>query len=368
MTMTARSRACDPCLRRVWLLNRMSSHLELERARLFDALDCFDNEMMCTYGGGRREEIYRNWLEFDADAARTVCTEAGVEPVCRCDPEFPENLHGQRHPPTVLHVRGRIDLLVHSSDLPPVAIVGSRRASQYAREVATALARDLAACGIPIVSGLAPGVDTAAHLGAVDQAGSTIAVLPAGSERAYPASQRQLHRRIAAEGVVISEMPPGTAIRRWMFPARNRVIAGIAAMTVIVEAGEHSGSLTTVEVAHRLRRTVGAVPGQVSSPLAAGPNALLANGGAVVVRDAQDVVDWLKEIYELPDGIEVEDGRPEPDPEQRALLLAIASGADTLGTLQDAGFSLQDVLTGTAALELSGHVRHGPGGRFVVVL
>ena len=170
-------------------------------------------------------------------------------------------------------------------------MVGARRASSYGRDVARQLGRDLAAAGLVVVSGLAFGVDACAHRGALET-GRTVAVLGCGADVAYPAAHRSLWRRVQENGLVLSELPPGTGAWRWSFPARNRVMAALAGMTVVVEAAERSGSLITADLAADLGRDLGAVPGPVNSRVSAGPNNLLA-GGACLVRDAQDVLDAM---------------------------------------------------------------------------
>ena len=173
-----------------------------------------------------------------------------------------------------------------------VTVVGSRRAGAYGRDVAHELSRLLGSSGITVISGLALGVDSAAHEGALAGAGETVAVLGTGAERSYPRSRRHLYERIRAQGLVLSELPPGSPTFRWMFPARNRVMAALAGITVVVEAAERSGSLITAEMALDAGRQVGAVPGPVTSWRSSGTNKLLADGAAVV-RDAQDVLDLL---------------------------------------------------------------------------
>ena len=172
-----------------------------------------------------------------------------------------------------------------------MTIVGARRATSYGREIARELGRELAAAGMVVVSGLAFGIDGCAHRGALD-AGRTIAVLGCGPDVAYPRSHRSLWRRICEEGLVVSELPPGAAPWRWTFPARNRIMAALAGMTVVVEAASRSGSLITTDLAADLGRDLGAVPGPVTSRASAGPNGLLA-AGARLVRDAQDVLDAM---------------------------------------------------------------------------
>jgi DNA processing protein len=215
---------------------------------------------------------------------------------------------------------------------------------------------------VTVVSGLALGVDGSAHDGALDAGGRTVAVLAGGADRPYPASRRRTYARIVEVGAVISELPPGTCCWRWAFPARNRVIAGLAAVCVVVEAGERSGSLITTGIAEDLGRDVAAVPGQVTSSLAAGPNALI-QAGAHLVRDAGDVLDLLFGAGASPQPRH--DPRDDLPAELRAVLDAIGSGRDTVGALVAGGFELGAALEALSELELLGHVRRAPGGRFV---
>ena len=193
--------------------------------------------------------------------------------------------------PWALIARGDPALLGQLEPERAVTIVGARRATSYGREVARELGRELAAAGMVVVSGLAFGVDGCAHRGAID-AGRTVAVLGCGPDTAYPAAHRSLWRRISEQDLVLSEFPPGAPPWRWTFPARNRIMAALAGMTVVVEAAARSGSLITADLAMDLGRDLGAVPGPITSRASAGPNNLLA-GGACVVRDAQDVLDAM---------------------------------------------------------------------------
>ncbi len=236
--------------------------------------------------------IARELAGFDADEARDRAAAAGVELLCRCDPRYPARLLALPNAPAVLHVAGSLRALLSAVDEDPVAIVGARRASSYGTEVARSLGRQLGLCGVTVVSGMALGVDSAAHAGALEAGGLTVAVLPGSAERAYPAGRRSLHRQILAQGASVSELPPGSDAWRWTFPARNRIIAALAELTIVVEAGERSGSLVTARMAGELGRPVGAVPGRITSPLAVGPNRLLAQG-ALIVRSAQDLLDNL---------------------------------------------------------------------------
>ena len=356
------ARACPSCLQRTWLLARLAGHLEVARGSIDAVLGLDDDELIEAVAGQHRAAVTRELMGFDDRAARELCAAAGVETICRCRPSYPRRLRALDNPPAVLHVLGGVDRLLELATGDPVAIVGARCASRYGLEVAFALGRGLGAASVGVVSGMALGVDSAAHAGALQGGGATIAVLPGSAERAYPASKRSLHRRICADGVAVSELPPGTDVWRWMFPARNRLIAGLAALTIVVEAAEQSGALLTAAIARRLERPVGAVPGRVTAPLATGPHRLLATG-AVLIRDAQDALDAL-----FGAGVRgAVDPRPTLAGTERKLLGAIASCDDTSAALARAGLTVQDGLAMLASLELGGYVRREPGGRYAVM-
>ena len=173
---------------------------------------------------------------------------------------------------------------------PAVAIVGARACSPYGRQVARELARELAAAGLVIVSGMARGVDAEAHRGALEAGATTVAVLGCGIDRDYPAAHRALAADIAAAGLVVSEYAPGVEPAPWRFPARNRIVAGMCAATVVVEARERSGALITCDFALEEGREVFAVPGEITSSLSAGSNALLRLGATPLTR-AEDVLE-----------------------------------------------------------------------------
>jgi DNA processing protein len=173
-----------------------------------------------------------------------------------------------------------------------VAIVGARSCSPYGAQVARELAQSLAAAGLVVVSGLARGVDAEAHRGALAAGGLTVAVLGCGIDRDYPRAHAELARRIVESGVVVSEYPPGVEPSPWRFPARNRIIAGLAQATVVVEARERSGALITADFALELGREVFATPGEITSALSAGTNDLLRQG-ATPLLSAADVLTAL---------------------------------------------------------------------------
>ena len=225
---------------------------------------------------------------FDARAELARLDALGFRFLARSDPAFPPLLRAIHDPPPGLFLRGESDASLLAR--PAVAIVGARACSAYGRQVARSLGRDLAAAGLVIVSGLARGVDAEAHRGALEADGATVAVLGCGIDRDYPAAHRELARQVAASGLVVSEYAPGVEPAPWRFPARNRIVAGLCAATVVVEARERSGALITADFALEEGREVLAVPGEITSALSAGSNALL-RLGATPLTCAQDALE-----------------------------------------------------------------------------
>ena len=205
----------------------------------------------------------------------------------RRDAAFPPLLAAIHDPPPAIFLRGAApeELL----ERPAVAVVGARSCSAYGRAVARSLGRELAAAGLVVVSGMARGIDGEVHRGALE-AGETVAVLGCGIDRDYPAAHAELARRICERGLVVSEYEPGVEPAPWRFPARNRIIAGLCQATVVVEARERSGALITADFALEEGREVLAVPGEITSALSAGTNALL-RLGATPVTCAADVLE-----------------------------------------------------------------------------
>jgi DNA processing protein len=207
----------------------------------------------------------------------------------RRDPSFPSLLAAIHDPPPRLFLRGSSDVAL--LDRPAVAVVGARACSSYGRAVTRSLARDLAAAGLVVVSGMARGIDGEAHRGALDGGGPTIAVLGCGIDRDYPAAHAELARRICETGgLVVSEYEAGVEPAPWRFPARNRIIAGLCRATMVIEARERSGALITADFALEEGREVLAVPGEITSTLSKGTNALL-RIGATPVTCAGDVLE-----------------------------------------------------------------------------
>jgi DNA processing protein len=291
--------ACDACLRRALLLARLAPYIERVvtgevGSRSRELLALADEDLARAAAGAKADDLLAAAANDDPGELRRRLDAAGCWATCRHRDGYPDALHDLGgEAPAALMGLGAPTVLARLAADPGVTVVGSRRGSAYGRGVARELGRMLAAAGLPVISGMALGIDTAVHRGAFEGGGATIAVLGSGPDRAYPPSNRRLHRRIAGEGgLVISELPPGAGAFRWTFPARNRIMAALGRITVVVEAARHSGSLITVGFAQDLGREIGAVPGPVNSWLSDGANALLADG-AHPIRDAQDVLDKL---------------------------------------------------------------------------
>lgn len=354
-------------MRRSALLGWLASHIETElggRRRLPAILSLGDQALIESLSGKRRSQIERLYRGFDVRLAREGARNAALHTLCKHEHGFPAPLMEPADGPSMLYLKGERGHLDRMRSDPAVAVVGSRRASPYGLEVARSLGRELSACGVLVVSGMAFGIDSAAHEGALEGGGLTIAVLGSGADRPYPRSKRSLYEHIASSGLIVSELPPGQTPFRWCFPARNRIIAALACMTVVVEGADNSGSLITARFAADLGKEVGAVPGQITSPVASGPNGLLADG-ACFVRSAADVLDA---IYG-PGSAEARDAiakaLPELTDELRALLESVERGSDSPDAIAATPADVPEVMAGLTELELLGLVRRGLDGRYV---
>lgn len=278
----------------------------------------------------------------------------GIAPIPLCEPGYPALLWCIAEPPPVLWVRGERGLL----SKPAVAIVGSRTATPYALQVAERLAAELAGRGIVVVSGLARGVDSAAHRGCLGAGGPTVAVLGSGVDRVYPPEHDDLAARIAGTGLVASELAPGAAPLPEHFPLRNRIISGLSLATVVVEASERSGSLITARYALEQGRDVMVVPGSVLSGRNRGSHALLKDGAAVV-ESADDILQQLG-------WNQARRGGPPPDAPDEPVLAAMVPGEPCgLDELAGAtGLSGDRILARLTELELAGAVT-AAGGRYI---
>jgi DNA processing protein len=236
-----------------------------------------------------RDHAFAAFLRrFDGDAYLARLGKADVRWLGRSDAEFPALLRAIHDPPPGLFVRGAEDVELLSR--PTAAIVGARSCSPYGAQVARMLGRELAAAGLVVVSGLARGIDGQAHRGALDAGGTTVAVLGCGIDRDYPAAHTELATQIRATSLTVAEYAPGVEPAPWRFPARNRIIAGLSAATIVVEARARSGALITADLALEEGREVFAVPGEITSALSRGTNDLL-RLGATPLTAAEDVLE-----------------------------------------------------------------------------
>jgi DNA processing protein len=308
---------------------------------------------------------------FDADTDRDALIERSLEWVGQAgngiltlaDAGYPPLLLQTPDAPPLLYLKGNAALLAR----PAVAIVGSRNATAQGLANAEQFAKTLADAGVTIVSGMALGIDAAAHLGALAGTGSTIAVIGTGADSVYPAKNRDLAHRIAAGGLILSEFPLGTKPLSANFPRRNRIIAGLTQGTLVVEAAVQSGSLITARLAGDLGREVLAIPGSIHSPQSRGCHALIKQG-AKLVESAQDVLDELRLVSpageDLTRSAEVGDFSAAAD-EQDPLLLALGGdpvSQDVLATRT--GLGADAVMIRLTELELTGRVARLPGGRW----
>ncbi|HUQ91524.1 MAG TPA: DNA-processing protein DprA [Bryobacteraceae bacterium] len=238
--------------------------------------------------GSTAQSILSGCTFEDAATQHHKMLSAGAILIALNDPLYPKRLKAIFDPPTLLFARGRIQLL----DTVMLSIVGTRRPTQYGSVATERIARELAQAGLTIVSGMARGIDTAAHKAALDIKGNTVAVLGCGVDVVYPAENRKLADQIASEGLLISEFPMGTPGYPQNFPIRNRVVSGLSAGVLVVEGAKYSGSAITARLAIEQSRELFAIPGNITSNMSWGPN-LLIKQGAKLVQDAEDVLSEL---------------------------------------------------------------------------
>jgi DNA processing protein len=296
----------------------------------------------------------REWLpQVDPRVTSARVEAAGARFVTPADPEYDNRLNDLRDPPACLFLLGR-----PLGETPErVAIVGSRKCSNLGRDVAQDLGRALVASGLAVVSGAAHGIDAAAHRGALQAAGRTVAVMGSGIDVVYPASSRELLERIAESGTIVSEYPPTMPAGPQHFPARNRIVVALARALVVVEGAAKSGSRISVDHALDLGREIFAVPGPVTSPLAETPLEMIREG-ATLIRGADDLLDDL--------GIDRTAPPPAPpdlDDGERRVWNALSGGSLPDSVAREAGMSIPDAVTTLIQLELRGLIV-SVGGRY----
>jgi DNA processing protein len=281
------------------------------------------------------------------------------------DQRYPPLLKATGQSPPVLFVDGNPELL----GMPQIAIVGSRNATAGGRDIALEFAAHLAKSGLTITSGLAAGIDAAAHEGAIFGGGQTIAVLGTGPDIIYPRQNHKLAEQIRHNGALISEFPPGAPACRDHFPRRNRIISGLSLGTLVVEAGVHSGSLITARLAGEYGREVFAIPGSIHSPLSKGCHRLIKQG-AKLIENSADIVEELKSLtgtLKAPAETTATTPQPKPhsDPDYVRLLSSIGFEPVNIQALADrTGLTTGELSSMLLILELEGRVESLPGGRF----
>ena len=302
------------------------------------------------------------WQEFaDPAAELKKAADLGAHVITAEDDEYPSALREIHDPPIVLYVRGQLT----ERDRNAVAVVGSRKATHYATESAKKLSFQMAYAGLTVASGLARGIDTAAHQGALAAKGRTIAVIGSGLGELYPPENAELADRIAASGAVISEFPIDTKPDRQTFPIRNRIVTGLSFGVLVVEAGANSGALISANMAAEQGRTLYAVPGRIDAPSALGSNRLIQQGAKLVIT-VDDILDDLPLVFrEKPD---LPAAAPAVDltPDQQKILEAIGTEETSLDSvIATSGLTAAVVSSTLLALEIRRLVKQLPGKRFV---
>lgn len=306
-------------------------------------------------GNALAERVLHHDVTAEVAAALTWADQPGNQILTLADADYPRALLTIADPPLLLYAKGRTELL----NRPAFAIVGSRNATRQGEANAEAFAQTLAAAGLTIVSGMAAGIDAAAHRGALREAAATIAVIGTGCDRIYPARNERLAREIAAKGAIVSEFPLGTPPLAGNFPRRNRIIAGLGRGCLVVEATKQSGSLITARLAAEAGRDVFAIPGSIHSPQSKGCHALIKQG-AKLVESAQDILEELR--WER---VAASTGHEEEKAEDDPILAALGHDPCDLDTLAArTGLTADALLAQLLTFEMSGRVAQLPGGRY----
>jgi DNA processing protein len=358
--------ACAGCLRRSWLLSALSPALEYrsrDRGRLIELLALGDDDLLSALAGRRRDELRALYETFDPDELRRDPRE---QTLCHHRHGYPRALNGPAGP-RMLNVAGGTERLCGLTAGPVVAILGSRRASDYGIEMARSLGRGLAASGVTVTGSLVDGIAVAAHAGALEARAGTVAVMGGGLAVACPARRRSLYGRLMDTGCAVSELPCDCRGRRWGGLASERIVVGLARLSVVVEAEDTAEDLAAARIAQALGGIVAAIPGRVTSPLSRGAHALLMDG-AHLLRGPEDALELLFDI-----------GDPPPRPRSPAagalhaqlerrlntVLERVGAGADTPDKLASEGTNPGELLLALSELELMGLLRRGDGGRYV---
>jgi DNA processing protein len=359
------SGTCRECARRAWLLAKLGGRLDREiegreQSRLWDILELSDLELINAVALQKQAELRSAYAEWQPVSRRRY---GWPQALCRHHAAYPPNLRDDALAPHSLELRGGVERLRNMLKEKVVAIVGTRRASDYGSEVARELARGLAASGITVASDFGEGIARAVLAGALEGEGAPLSVMEGNLERCRPAWCAPLYRRVLESGCCIAEGHPSQRPRRWWQYASARTLALLAELVIVVEATEKPEDLACANVAFSRARHVAAVPGRVSSPASSGANWLLMNG-ARLVRGPQDALDVLYGVgvYEVA-GQSL--GTLDLQPRLARVLERVSDGQDTLAKLAANGVPSEDVVVALTELELCGLLLRGEGGRYL---
>jgi DNA processing protein len=358
------SGACNACLRRGWLLAKLAGPLDYrcrDRERLLDALALSDDELICALGGSRRGELARTYAALAADQLHDGDATQRPQAICRHRARFPAGLRFASGPRSlwVTPDQARLDELARR---PVVALLGSRRASDYGMEVGRALGRGLAAAGVAVAALAREGICAAALSGALQANGAVLCAVPCGVDVATPGVAASVRNRIGSRGCVLAEVPCGTPVRLWAQAASERMVVGLAQLTILVEAEDSRRELAPARLAQALQRPLGAVPGRVTSTLSTGTNALI-DAGAKLVRGPHDALELLGLCAPL--SAPCHHAGTALEPELRLVLEEVSAGRDTPDVLVRDDRPLSAVLHALSVLELRDLLVRADGGRYL---
>jgi DNA processing protein len=355
-------------LRRSWLLAVLGPALDYRCRRAGEFMELLaleDAQLLRALGGRRREELSERYARF---CPELVPAAEGTSALCRHDRSFPEALAGEAGP-RMLYLAGTVERFEQLTAAPVVAIAGSSWSTDYGMETAKSIGRGLAESGVTVASALTDGIAVAAHAGALELDAPTVTVMGGGLDVACPARRRSLYARVRRLGSAAAEIPCGSPGRRWGQLASERILAGLAQLTVVVEAADSARELAVARLALGRGRPLAAVPGRVTSPASRGTHVLLI-GGAHLVRDASDVLDLLYRTGARDRAAPSAGSCPERSQIKlnaglTAMLDRVGAGHDTPEQLTGASEDPEQVLLALSELELLGLLARGDGGRYV---
>ena len=308
----------------------------------------------------REKEIITSNKPFLFDKQRAILKEEKVKMITMLDKDYPVNLKNLEDAPPILYCKGEI----LPEDSNAVSIVGTRRATEYGKNVARALGKRLSELGVTIISGMAMGIDTQAHIGALESSGRTLAVMGTGIDLTYPYSNVNLSKKIAERGCLLTELPPLSPPLPYHFPARNRIISGLSKAVVAVEAAEKSGVFSTVRWALEYGRDVYALPGDINRKVSAGTNKLIKEG-AIPLTSYKDILENTDLKIKEPKGKDREKIPELSETEKLIYKVLELTPKSTDNLAGETGLDPQTIMTTMALLELKGLSREVSGKRFI---